>query len=185
MGLKRSPVVVAKLTRWIRRHQCNCLFFVDDVLLFGAADKVRHLTPLFISLMDQLGLILHPTKGWLDPRSRFVFLGLVVDFELQQPILPLSPRSLHDVIKTRHRWSSPVFLNTQALLDRRNLQTLSAPHWYQGQYNVLADDLSRAQDPTEFGTPPALRLQAERHLHPHCQVDRFVSELQSLPFETR
>jgi hypothetical protein len=357
MGMKLSPFVVAKLTRWIqawiRRHNCNCLFYVDDVLLFGAADKVRHLTPLFISLMDQLGLILHPTKGWLEPRSRFVFLGLGVDFELQQfyipdyklaaltakvartvqharahrnsvpvrslaslvgmvaslqlasPILPLFLRSLHDVITTRHRWSSHVFLNTQALLDLRNLGTLSAmytwapfraprtastiytdastrgyggwgstpagslvevsglwekSHWcgeinileleavllflranrqqLHGQHvilrsdnssviavvtrhssrsgammlgyrqlyaellrnritltarhigtkaNVVADDLSRAQDPTEFGILPALRLQAERHLRLKCQVDRFASELhhQSLPFETR
>ena len=357
MGMKLSPFVVAKLTRWIqawiRRHHCNCLFYVDDVLLFGPSAAVRHLTPLFISLMDRLGLILHPSKGWLDPRHRFVFLGLGVDFQLRQffipdyklaslaektkrtlqharshrnavpvrslaslvgmaaslqlasPILPLFLRSLHDVITTRHRWSSPVFLSTQALLDLRNLQTLSAlytsapfraprtasviytdastrgyggwgstpagalvevsglwedSHWcgeinvleleavllflranrsqLHGQHvhlrsdnssviavvtrhssrsaammlgyrqlyaellrnrvtltarhigttaNVIADDLSRAQDPTEFGVSVELRLRAEQQLHLQCQVDRFASALhhQPLPFETR
>jgi hypothetical protein len=92
MGLSLSPFVVLKCTRWViawvRRQNANVLWFVDDVLLLAARHRLRSLTHRFCQLVQRLGLILNPDKGWKENRTRFTFLGIGVDLARREFFIP-------------------------------------------------------------------------------------------------
>lgn len=85
MGCSLSPYLVQKCTRWIvgliRRRGSQVVWYVDDVLLLAHPSRIRPLTTWFVTLVERLGLMLNPTKGWRAGRRRFIFLGIEVDLD--------------------------------------------------------------------------------------------------------
>ena len=92
MGFKLSPWVVGKATRWIvewaRRQDTQVVWYVDDVLLIGPRRRIRSVLFQFEAMVRHLGLDLHPTKGWSEPKRRFVFLGAGVDLRQRLFFIP-------------------------------------------------------------------------------------------------
>ena len=94
-GFKLSPFVVVKCLRWIiqkvrsRTDGCNILQFIDDFLLLGPKNRIRAFSRSIRRLLTSLGFIIHPTKGWMTPLQRFVFLGLGCNLQLREYFIPL------------------------------------------------------------------------------------------------
>ena len=58
----------------------NCVEYVDDIVVYGEKDKLIALSPeLRCYLRDELGIVLHPRKKYLQPKSHGVkFVGAVI-----------------------------------------------------------------------------------------------------------
>jgi hypothetical protein len=92
-GWNLSPFVMNKAVQFLirrlqRRPGITVVWYVDDVLLVGPKAAVIAALAEFLTLMADLGMTVHPTKGWKRPLQRFVYLGIGVDISRQIWFVP-------------------------------------------------------------------------------------------------
>ena len=83
MGLSLSPFFCTKITRWVlsllRGKGFRLLWYVDDILLVSTNKRIREQTSRLREILTLLGFTINSDKGFVEPRRKFIFLGLVVD----------------------------------------------------------------------------------------------------------
>lgn len=83
LGLATSPRVFTKILKPVFSHLRSMGYvstaFIDDSCLQGSTDNdCQRNIDATVSLMDSLGLTVHPQKSVLSPRQQIVFLGFVL-----------------------------------------------------------------------------------------------------------
>ena len=82
-GLNASPYFFQKVIRCVVQHlraqDIRAMAYVDDFLIMGSQDQIAEHKKQLLGSLRQLGFLINWDKSQIDPDSKIVFLGHVLD----------------------------------------------------------------------------------------------------------